>query len=216
VGGYFDGKADLTLIEHWNGSVWQQVPSPSPGVGVGGWPAVSRLSSVSGVSTSNAWAVGGYDIPNVPYPGATVYRTLILHWNGYVWSKVASPNRTNSGFDNNGPTGVSARRGDAWAVGNYFNARAEAGKTLTEHWNDKAWTIVPSPNPSPAHYPVGLLGVTTISGSSAWAVGWWDQPHSFRHTLLMHWNGKQWKQVASGDTKLEFALQVMLAVCVPN
>jgi hypothetical protein len=204
VGSYTDGTADLTLIEHWNGSVWQQVPSPSPGVGVGGFPAVSRLSSVSAVSASNAWTVGSYDIPNVPYPGVAVDRTLILHWNGRVWSKVASPNRKTSGFDNNDLTGVSAHRGDAWAVGYYFNARAHAGRTLTEHWNGKKWTIVPSPNPPPAYYPAALLGVTTISGSSAWAVGWWFHPNGAQRTFLMHWNGRRWRQVASPNPGTQY------------
>jgi len=197
VGSYLDGPVRRTLIEHWNGSAWRQSRSPSPGVGAGGFAAVSSLTSVSAVSASSAWAVGSYDIPNVPYPGEAVDRTLILHWNGQAWSKVASPNRTTSGFDYDELTGVSARRGDAWAVGYYFNAKAAAGRTLTEHWNGKKWTIVPSPNPPPAGYPAGLSGVTTISGSSAWATGWWDQPNGARRTFLMHWNGTRWRQVVS-------------------
>jgi hypothetical protein len=70
-----------TLIEHYNGTAWSVVPSPSPGTN----------GSLSGVTTSNAvndvWAVGGYTVP-----GTTQVQTLTLNWNGTTWTRVASPN----------------------------------------------------------------------------------------------------------------------------
>src|SRR3954447_19878292 len=42
-----------TVIVHWDGMEWTQVPSPNPG---GLKP--SMLSGVAGVSSSDAWAVG--------------------------------------------------------------------------------------------------------------------------------------------------------------
>jgi hypothetical protein len=70
-----------TLIEHWNGSAWSFVPSPSPGTG----------AVLTGVTTSDAansmWAVG-YDT----IPGTTQLQTLTLHWDGTAWATVASPN----------------------------------------------------------------------------------------------------------------------------
>ncbi len=70
-----------TLIEHYNGTKWSIVPSPSPGTG----------GVLTGVTTSNAtnnvWAVG-YATPS----GSSVAQTLTLNWNGNVWSTVASPN----------------------------------------------------------------------------------------------------------------------------
>jgi hypothetical protein len=70
-----------TLIEHWNGTKWSIVPSPSPGSG----------AALTGVTTSNAsnnvWAVGYYT-PT----GSSTAQTLTLNWNGSTWNKVASPN----------------------------------------------------------------------------------------------------------------------------
>jgi hypothetical protein len=70
-----------TLIEHYNGTAWSIVPSPSPGTG----------AELTGVTTSNAsndvWAVG-YDTPS----GSSVAQTLTLNWNGNAWSTVTSPN----------------------------------------------------------------------------------------------------------------------------
>jgi hypothetical protein len=70
-----------TLTEHWNGTAWSIVPSPSPGTG----------ANLTGVTTSNAsnsvWAVG-YD----QAPGTTTGQTLTLNWNGTAWVTVPSPN----------------------------------------------------------------------------------------------------------------------------
>jgi hypothetical protein len=70
-----------TLIEHWNGTAWSIVPSPSPGTN----------ATLTGVTTSNAsnnvWAVG-YDT----VPGTSQVQTLTLNWNGTAWATVASPN----------------------------------------------------------------------------------------------------------------------------
>jgi hypothetical protein len=73
-------NSSSTLIEHYNGTAWSIVTSPSPGTG----------ADLTGVTTSNAsndvWAVGDY-IP----AGSSVAQTLTLNWNGTTWSTVASP-----------------------------------------------------------------------------------------------------------------------------
>src|SRR5204862_547524 len=67
-----------SLIEHWDGSNWSVVPSPSPSAGY------SNLYGVAAVSANDVWAVGssGYD----------PFQTLTEHWNGRSWSVVPSPN----------------------------------------------------------------------------------------------------------------------------
>jgi len=69
-----------TLTEHWNGTAWSIVPSPSPGSG----------GSLTGVTTSNAsnsvWAVG------VTQSSGGTAETLTLNWNGTAWVTVPSPN----------------------------------------------------------------------------------------------------------------------------
>jgi hypothetical protein len=96
--------SSATLTEHWNGTAWSVVPSPSPGAG----------AALTGVTTSNAandvWAVGNYT-PS----GTTETQTLTLNWNGTAWSTVASP-------DNGSPSvlqSVSTNPGGpiVWAVG---------------------------------------------------------------------------------------------------
>src|SRR6266571_589362 len=65
VGSYIDVIGDsYTLSEHWNGSSWNVVPSPNPGLQ---YLDVS-LSSVAALSASDVWAVGSYlDVSNHTY-----------------------------------------------------------------------------------------------------------------------------------------------------
>ena len=67
------------LVGHWDGTSWSAVvglPLP-PGV-------ASELSGIVARTAHDVWAVGSY-----LSSGAT--RSLVLHWNGARWSRVAAP-----------------------------------------------------------------------------------------------------------------------------
>jgi hypothetical protein len=174
-----------TLILHWTGTAWSQVKSPSPS------SYDNELFGVSAVSGSDAWAVGDY------YDTTTqAYDTLLLHWNGTAWSKVKGPNP--SSVDNE-LTGVSAVSGsDAWAVGE------SSDKTLILHWNGTAWSQVKSPNPSSTGDD--LYGVSAASSRNAWAVGNYvtNTTTGAVGTLILHWTGAAWTQVASPSPSSDF------------
>jgi hypothetical protein len=106
---------------------------------------------------------------------------------GAGWQVV--PTR-NSGDRVNSLNGVLALGpNDVWAVGDRF-ARRKGVRTLTEHWDGEAWSIVRSPN-----MRGGASGLSDISGSAAddvWAVGAAEgQP------LTEHWDGRAWTLVAA-------------------
>jgi hypothetical protein len=116
-------------------------------------------------------------------------KTLILHWNGRKWAKVASPNPPGTVGEMllQGVSATSA--GNAWAVGTYS---AATQKVITLHWNGRAWKIVPSPSPLEPN----LAGVSAISASNAWAVGDYNTG-STHNTLILHWDGRAWDKVVS-------------------
>jgi len=184
VGSYTNGLADFTLIDHWNGAKWLQTPSPSPGVGI----TSTNLYGVEATSAFNAWAVGYYSANGS-------YLTLTEHWNGSTWIHVPSPNP--AGAAASFLTGVAATSPDnAWAVG--YSGTGSKNKTLIEHWNGRSWTIVPSPSPGPHGGQNILNSVAMTSATSAWAVGYDGNVITIAdRTLILHWNGTQWKQVAS-------------------
>jgi hypothetical protein len=87
---------------------------------------------------------------------------------------------------------------DAWAVGVNASGTSEVATAL--HWNGTAWTQVATPVST-----VNQLSINAISGSSAsdiWAAGQTVTAgyHNRQFTsVLMHYNGSAWTQVAVPD-----------------
>ena len=78
------------LILRWTGTAWTRVPSPDPGPGV-------SLGGVTALSGSDAWAVGIAD-----------GKTLILHWNGQMWSGPAGQVSSAAAPTSSAPPAVSS------------------------------------------------------------------------------------------------------------
>jgi hypothetical protein len=197
VGYYYDGTANHTLIEHWNGKAWKVAQGANPG----GRSNQNELRGVAAVSAADAWAVGLY------FDG-TSFRTLIEHWDGKVWKVQTSSNRGRSSHNGRfimqrdlvslvGVTAISPK--NAWAVGYKYDGTAE--QTLIEHWNGKVWKAQPSPNRGGTTAANQLHGVAATSSTNAWAVGssFGNSRTSVQKTLVEHWNGKAWKMQPSPD-----------------
>jgi hypothetical protein len=172
-----------TLAEHWDGTSWTRVATPTPGSGV--------FKGVAATSASNAWAVGVIG----PGDGTRAQSTepLIERWNGSTWTEqtFADP------LDGGQFAAVAATSADdAWAVGWTGGTTSVSGQTLINHWDGSSWTRVPSPNPAGSG---NLLdGVTAISAHDAWAVGLTQTGGGGDWvSLIMHWDGSTWKVVPS-------------------
>jgi hypothetical protein len=151
-----------TLVVHWNGSSWDIISSPNVG------DKQNFLSDVAAVSSTDIWAVGYYHFLTGPY------QTLILHWNGSVWSVVSSPNTGLESFLYSISV-VSAS--DIWATGKYNNGSTYV--PLFIHWNGTNWSIVSSPG--------GGLSTSSISNNNGWSVG----------RSIARWNGTDWVSVSA-------------------
>ena len=188
-------ESDRTLVEHWNGSSWHVVHSPSPGGQFG-----SYLLAVGALSRSSAWAVGYY------WSSASHQRAMILRWDGANWRRVPSPHPGTAGSNSvlYGVVATSPR--NAWAVGAYSTARGTL--TLIERWNGKSWRKVRSPDPTPGSF---LYAVAATSTSNAWAVGTYAN-----RTLTVRWNGIAWRQVRSPNPSGPARQSFLSAVAVSS
>jgi hypothetical protein len=101
----------VPVVLRLTGSSWHPVTVHAPSNG--------QLNAVAFTPGGGAWTAG-----------ATGRSTLILHWNGAAWARVASPNPGGSNEING--LGFAAA-GNGWAVG------TSGGQTLILHWNGKAW-----------------------------------------------------------------------------
>jgi hypothetical protein len=172
-----------TLAEHWNGNSWAVVPTPNADGNS------NQLISVSARSPSDIWAVGYFT------DAFGVVRTLAEHWNGSAWAIIPTANPIGSSDDElHGITAVAPD--DAWAVG-WYTSNAGPQRALVEHWNGRAWRVVPGANGNGQNY---LLGVSAASASDVWAVGYYYTiGSSGSQPLAEHWDGSAWSFVARPD-----------------
>jgi hypothetical protein len=164
-----------TLLEHWNGSAWSVDTADS--ITAGG----AALTGVLDLSPANAYAIGRTRTTN-----------LFEHWNGTAWSAVTLPDPN---FGASGIAGQSAS--DIWAVGTSFDPATRVGVAEAMHFNGGSWTVVPF-SATGITSPV-ITGVTEISPSNVWAVGYdaSASPTVVNNTLIEHWTGSGWSIVPS-------------------
>jgi hypothetical protein len=147
------------------------------------------LAGVSAASATDAWAVGNY------YPvGSQVLATLGEHFDGERWTTYPLPN---VGVQENSLLSVSMTHdGSAWAVGYFVDGRYRQ-RTLVEHFDGKAWKVVPSHNPGALQNL--FYGVSAIADDDVWAVGAEQDGSGLWHTLAEHWDGADWSVVPAVD-----------------
>jgi len=173
-------KPGASLIMHWDGSCWT-VSYDQP---------VGYFESVSAVSASDAWAVGGTSWWNPSH-------TLAEHWDGSSWTVVPTPVEGGSAiFD--GVAATSAT--NAWAVGSIGPGPGDPAvdSPLIEHWDGTAWAAQSLGVPTSGGQ---LVAVAVISADDAWAVGntGGTGEGTGQTTLIEHWDGSTWTRVPSPD-----------------
>lgn len=149
---------DTSLAVHWNGHAWKVVAVPclQGGTVSVGCTAINVLTGVSAPTASNVW-VSGYE-----EGGSESLVPYVLHWNGKAWSLTKTPNLGDVGSSLRGIIALSP--GDVWAVGQTQTDGNSVIATITEHFNGRAWSLVPSPDP-------GLLGNDSLDGVASAAGG---------------------------------------------
>ncbi|MEP6774891.1 MAG: hypothetical protein ABJA50_04775, partial [Chloroflexota bacterium] len=122
---------EQTLTEHWNGSSWTIVPSPSPG-SLDSW-----LGPIVAVAPNDAWATGSAS------NDGTNYFDPMLHWDGSSWTNITI---TSPGLvDNDLRALAMVGPNDIWAVGDIDNGTGEL--TQIQHYTGPCGTPTPTITP---------------------------------------------------------------------
>jgi hypothetical protein len=176
------------VMQHWDGTAWHRQEMTAPG-------SFSNLYHVWASSPSDVWAVGSYQ-------DGTASNALVEHFDGTSWTRLPTPART--GDELFGVSGTSST--DVWAVGHYFPGGG-TGRALILHWDGTSWKVKGSldqPGTS------GLESVAVVSPTEAWAVGNYDDEVG-HHGLIMHWNGRHWRESRTKTTHGAFLYSVSAA-----
>jgi len=182
------------------------VPSPDVTTGSPAAPTGNQLTAVAAASASSVWAVGSY---NAGTAAAPLDQSLIEHFDGTSWTVVPSPDQLNANGaqTQNELLAVSADSPtDAWAVGYYVDLNLygyPVDQLLVEHYDGTAWSLLPSTAQprdilSARAGQNQFLGVDAQSPTDVWAVGQYHNGSS-PQTLIEHFNGTGWSQVATPD-----------------
>jgi hypothetical protein len=177
---------DVPLAARWTGTQWVQVSSPDPG----GSEQSTDLIGVAATPAGGAWAVGYYG------DARNTQQTLTERWTGTSFARVASPDVGGATGNNTLHAVTAPTTGLAWAVGDHY--AGSHSQTLILRWSGTRWTTARSPDPGGTGQDNLLVAVSGRSARSAWAVGYYQHAGHYR-SLVLHWNGTGWKQVASPD-----------------
>jgi hypothetical protein len=150
--------------------------------------------SISATSATDIWAVGDQVAPSIEV------RTLALHFDGNIWTVVATPNPVSGSFlDQNVLMSVTAvAPNDVTAVGFTLGNLTEL--TMVQHWDGTRWKLIPSPNKSTAAGALNTLrGVTAVNSKDLYAVGFFANSSSNGQelTLMLHFDGTRWSVIKS-------------------
>ena len=198
------------MIEHWDGTRWRVVSSPSG--------SYDFLEGVAALATNDVWAVGytsdaseilhwdgtrwtlsasgtignyaGYrgisalaanDIWAIGFSNGT----LTEHWDGTLWSRIPSPNP--SAIGNSLYSVAAIAPNDVWTVGQAY--ASPVNQTLALHWDGTGWSQAVTPNIGRGVLANSLYAVSAVASNDVWAVGIGQQ------AMTLHWNGRRWRIV---------------------
>jgi hypothetical protein len=165
-----------TLVEHFDGTRWTVVPSPTPG-------GNGFLYGVTASSDRDVWAVG------TERDATGTLHSLAEHFDGASWSVARTPDPGGAG---NMFYAVAERGpGDVWATGQRIGSRSP-DDALVEHFDGVRWSTVDGPvDAGQSLVPFGITvgdGVQLVGSREAdartaapWAAmlsdgRWLDQP----------------------------------------
>jgi len=165
------------LIEHWDGSAWSVVPSPTTAQD-------EILVDVAAVSSTDAWAVG------YTYSGYTP--SIVLRWDGASWDSVPIQSL---GLLMRPKTVAAVSDSDVWVLGDFIDPDQDFNEVaFAQHWDGSTWSVVPVQDPS----TTGFRNSAAVSANDVWVVGW---AGNGRDPLTEHWDGSTWSIVPSPGRK---------------
>jgi Phosphoesterase family len=164
----FPGKA---LIQHWDGTDWDIVPTATD---LGGTDMPLGVTATASMVTT----VGDRE------SSTAQYTTFVAAGTTSDVDGVTTPNH---GAGENDLFGAAtASDGTTWAAGWVIDPSTGNHLTLVLHGAGGKWDLVPSPSPNPANGDDGLSSVTAVPDGGLWSVGIQTNADGNYATLVLH------------------------------
>jgi hypothetical protein len=124
--GSLNPLADVPIVERWDGTSWQNMPTPNP---------YGSLHGISCPQANFCFAVGS-TLGEVP--------GMIERWDGTSWSIQPSPPDVQGLLEDVSCSGLLA----CTAVGYARTGSSPDTRTLAERWDGTGWHVQSTPNPT--------------------------------------------------------------------
>ncbi|WP_345439351.1 hypothetical protein [Actinoallomurus vinaceus] len=215
-----------SVMLHWDGHSWQQVPVPPS----------ARVNALSASSPNDAWAStdcgllhwNGQSWTSVPIAPVNAEqvgteaikavspteawlsvwaldkttRSVIQRWDGQKWRKVPLP-RLGDNFHLGNIDALGPR--DVWAAGTQnTDDDVHPDPLLIMHWNGRSWKRFPAPDTG--EWTKVLMRVRMVAKNDVWVAGWGKRApgiEEIRRPMLLHWNGHKWTSEKVPDERGE-------------
>jgi hypothetical protein len=165
---------------HFDGAKWTAFPVPM----IKG-DNTSSLGGVVDISPTEAWTAGGVNLGEAN-PGQVIAR-----WDGAEWKIAQGP--TFAAGDVPDPKAMAATSAnDIWAIGSLLSDGGEILNFLFEHYDGTSWTAT-----AIRTNDAFLFGASADATNDVWAVGFDGPENDSSRTLVMHYDGTNWKKVPS-------------------
>jgi hypothetical protein len=165
------GTSTGNLVEHWNGTSWQQVAVPAAVLAKIGDP----LNYVSATSTSNVWAFN--------------FNGNWLRFNGSTWTTGRVPTFPGGQTGLEIATGLAAGAQDAWLFG--LDSTSSKLISYAARFNGRAWQAISLPGPVNSS---DTYDASAVSANNIWAIAG-GGPGTGTANGLLHWDGIRWHMV---------------------
>ncbi len=170
----------VSLVERWNDRRWSIVRVPDP--------PHSQAAGLTGVSCpkpARCIATGYY------LNADDLSRPFAEHWDGVAWTEVALPAPPDA--DEMYLFGMTCTGGaDCTAVGGWDDQRFTR-HPLIEHWDGRAWTMIPAPDPDYRHFRgAALYGISCAGPSECISVGGAYIGERHGAAVAERWDGSTW------------------------
>jgi len=195
--GYFDDKYDPfsadqhSLTLHWDGGSWTQVPSPTPGVYVGGGTDV-YLYDVEMIASDDVWA-GGTKKTQHSGDSFVGFQYFTLHWDGAEWTEIEAPETPIGGTGAQVYGLDSVATGGIWGVGSrvYPEVVGVDEVATALRWEGDRWRefVLPIVNEHQRLQRVRAFAPDDVWGAGGHGIEPADQVY------VVRWDGDSWRLV---------------------
>lgn len=178
------------LVEHWDGSSWEVVPSPPPPGGVSINFSGTRVYDIVALAADDVWFGGLWGEPNAQ--ASVTWRPLAMHWDGSDLQVHATPAPYEAFYGFHIVDMSAVAPDDIWAVCNRNVAGGHAQALVILHWDGDSWDLVDVDNAGGERV---LYAVEAIASDDVWIFGEDHWPAGPQDVFALHFDGSGWTEI---------------------